>query len=457
MTSMPQVFSPPQLVAVAAGRTDVGRRRSHNEDQVLLVDELGLYAVADGMGGHQAGDVASSIAAASLEQFFDGDSDPAEVIATDEDLADGARRLVAAIHHCNNEVFAGSGRSATRGGMGSTIVAMYVSYQEQLVHIAHVGDSRCYRIRDNEIEQLTKDHSMINEALRLNPDLSDDILAQLPKNVVTRALGTKELVEPDVQSEDLVSGDLYLLCSDGLSGEVSDQDLLFGVLESEQPDDACELLVAMANEAGGRDNISALLVRITDIDADHHDEQPLVVIDDTGPPDSDVGLHGASGDLVDVDDHDELPPPPPHDATPTDDHSAPRQRQQGLSALEPPFGSLATVNERTLALETPPSLQDDHPYAEVTVSARRHSGDSVRAPAFAIVGVGRMRSAPPPPLSGPCCDECGHHLRADERFCGSCGNAIEDFDPNVLCCDACGSEVLLDTRYCIECGVRHGF
>src|SRR5690606_29794854 len=117
-------------------------------------------------------------------------------------------------HHSNDEVFARSGRSANQGGMGSTMVAIYACVDEQLVHIAHVGDSRCYRIRDGEIELLTEDHSMINEALRLNPDLSEDILRQLPTNVVTRALGTKESVRPDVRSEVMCEGDIYLLCSD---------------------------------------------------------------------------------------------------------------------------------------------------------------------------------------------------------------------------------------------------
>ena len=210
MAGMPEVAPQQTLFALAGGKTDVGRKRDHNEDQVLINEELGLYAVADGMGGHQAGDVASSIAAASLEEFFWNTAGGVEIEGLDE-LHEGARRLAAAIHHCNHQVFGRSGRSANQGGMGSTVVAIHVDPHEPLVHIAHVGDSRCYRIRGGTIEQLTRDHSMINEALRLNPDLSEEILKQLPSNVVTRALGTKEDVQPDVATETILPGDLSLI------------------------------------------------------------------------------------------------------------------------------------------------------------------------------------------------------------------------------------------------------
>ena len=279
MAGMPEVAPQQTLFALAGGKTDVGRKRDHNEDQVLINEELGLYAVADGMGGHQAGDVASSIAAASLEEFFWNTAGGVEIDGLDE-LHEGARRLVAAIHHCNHQVFGRSGRSANQGGMGSTVVAIHVDPHEPLIHIAHVGDSRCYRIRGGKIEQLTRDHSMINEALRLNPDLSEEILKQLPSNVVTRALGTKEDVQPDVATEKILAGDTFLLCSDGLSGEVSDEDMLFGVLESDTVTDAAELLVAMANEAGGRDNISAVVVQITDGEAAASGDALIVVDDD---------------------------------------------------------------------------------------------------------------------------------------------------------------------------------
>jgi protein phosphatase len=203
--------------------------------------------------------------------------------------------------------------------MGSTVVALHVADDEQQLHIVHVGDSRCYRIRDGEIRQMTEDHSMINEALRLNPDLSPEILKQLPTNVVTRALGTKEDVQPDIRTEPLVPGDIYLLCSDGLSGEVADEDMLFSVLECRNLEEACELLVTMANESGGRDNISAVLLRVDGVGppiadaptaaADEEAEDAVVAaaqveVEGEGEEDGDVSVDG-EGYVDGEDDEDE--------------------------------------------------------------------------------------------------------------------------------------------------------
>ena len=200
MASLPQPATTTDPPFVGAGKTDVGRRRSHNEDQILVAEEIGLFAVADGMGGHQAGDVASSIASATLEEYFWTEQEIDPTLPGVEGLEGQAARLVCAVHRCNREVFSRSGRSANQGGMGSTGVALLLDPPNRELHIVHVGDSRCYRVRGGEIQLLTEDHSMINEALRLNPDLSPEILAQLPSNVVTRALGTKEDVQPDVRS-----------------------------------------------------------------------------------------------------------------------------------------------------------------------------------------------------------------------------------------------------------------
>jgi protein phosphatase len=263
-------------VPVAAGKTDVGRKRDHNEDQILVSEMVGLFAVADGMGGHDAGDVASAITTAALEEYFLATEEFPGGLEGPEDMPAGARRLLSSIFHANREVYARSGRSANQGGMGSTVVAIHVSRDEGLIHICHVGDSRCYRMRDGRLELLTRDHSMINEALRLNPDLSPEILKQLPTNVVTRALGTKDTVEPDVRSDELRAGDVYLLCSDGLSGEITDREIEFALEDLDDLEVACELLVTMANDAGGRDNISALLVRIESAEDDERGERPTI-------------------------------------------------------------------------------------------------------------------------------------------------------------------------------------
>ncbi|WP_437760360.1 protein phosphatase 2C domain-containing protein [Sorangium sp. So ce1389] len=250
---------------VAAAVTDVGRQRKHNEDNVLVKSELGLFVVADGMGGHNAGNVASALATRSLDNFFEATRAgilPGPVPADEQELDPGARRVVAAIRKANHDVFVISNTYTQHQGMGSTVVAAYVCSETEQIHVGHVGDSRCYRIRHGAIEQLTKDHSLINDALALKPDLSQDELARLPKNIITRALGMKDAVKVDIRSEHILPGDVFLLCSDGLSGMVSEQQILDVFEITQEPQDACELLIAMANEAGGTDNISALIVRI---------------------------------------------------------------------------------------------------------------------------------------------------------------------------------------------------
>lgn len=249
----------------AHGLSDVGRRRKHNEDSILVRPDLGLVVVADGMGGHNAGDVASKLAVASIVNFFEATQNegfgylPA---AGEEGLDVAALRLVAAVRKANYDVYEISRTYPKHSGMGSTVVAAHVS-AGPLVHVVHVGDSRCYRLRDGVLELLTEDHSAINEVRRLKPELSDERLRELiPKNVVTRGLGMESSVEPGIRTDAAQLGDVYLLCSDGLSGLVSD-DLIAAIL-SQTPglEQACRQLVDAANLAGGLDNISAVLLRI---------------------------------------------------------------------------------------------------------------------------------------------------------------------------------------------------
>jgi len=256
--------SPTRLVA--AGVTDVGKTREINEDNLLVEPELDLFVVADGMGGHSAGDVASSLATKSIATYFgalrhgppasDGGSVNSQALPLE------AANLVTAIRKANQELYAISSTDPRHKGMGSTIVALLFSRAHGQVHVAHVGDSRCYRIRDGEIEQLTRDHSLVNEALALKPDLTKAQIARLPKNVITRALGMAPVVQVDIRTEHLEPGDAFLLCSDGLSGLVPDEQMLEIVGMADDINEACELLIAFANDAGGTDNISALVVRV---------------------------------------------------------------------------------------------------------------------------------------------------------------------------------------------------
>jgi protein phosphatase len=219
------------------------------------------------MGGHNAGDIASRLATTSLRNFYEatesGGAIPEEVLGADyDDLAEHARRLAAGIRKANRDVFEISSTYRQHHGMGSTVVAAYLERRGGLMHVGHVGDSRCYRMRDGKLELLTHDHSLINDALALKPDLTQEELARLPKNIITRALGMREEVKVDIRSEAVKPGDIFLLCSDGLSGMINEDEMQKVLANSQDLRNACELLVTMANEAGGNDNITALLVRI---------------------------------------------------------------------------------------------------------------------------------------------------------------------------------------------------
>ncbi len=251
----------------AYGVTDVGRQRKHNEDHVLLRPELDLYVVADGMGGHNAGDVASRLTTTSLRNFYEaiyeGAAVPTGLVSTEEEqkLERDAQRLAAAIRKSNRDVHEISQSFRQHHGMGSTVVGAAVDCLGARIHVGHVGDSRCYRFRGGAYEQLTRDHSLINDAIALKPDLTPEELARLPKNIITRARGMREDVKVDLRSEDILPGDVYLLCSDGLSGMLTDEEMLAIVDSAKEIREAAEQLVASANEAGGNDNITALLLK----------------------------------------------------------------------------------------------------------------------------------------------------------------------------------------------------
>jgi protein phosphatase len=226
--------------------------------------ELDLFLVADGMGGHNAGDVASALAAKSMDNFFEATrygEIPGEPPEDERALPHAARRLAASVRKANRDVFEISSTFQQHHGMGSTIVAAHYDRDAGVLHVAHVGDSRAYRVRSGVIEQLTHDHSLVNDALALKPDLKPEELARLPRNIITRALGMKEVVKVDLCSIEVEPGDVYLLCSDGLSGMVPDAQILELIEITEDLRETCDLLVALANEAGGSDNISAVCVR----------------------------------------------------------------------------------------------------------------------------------------------------------------------------------------------------
>lgn len=248
----------------SAGLTHTGRVRKQNEDSILVRPDLGLFVVADGMGGHQAGDVASRITVETLEGYFQrtlNDFDPTEVPREYRDLDVGAQRLLMAILLANKNVREKAESMHVRNGMGSTVAAIHVC-PDGSVHIAHLGDSRVYRISGGEFEQITQDHSFVNQVRWRAPNLDPELLGALPKNVITAALGMNESPEVEVRTELCLSGDAYLICSDGLSGFVSSEQMLDTVLQTDTLEQACQKLVDAANDGGGRDNVSVVLVRI---------------------------------------------------------------------------------------------------------------------------------------------------------------------------------------------------
>jgi protein phosphatase len=256
----------PELVLRAAGHTDVGRQRPSNEDTILVSADLGLYLVADGAGGHRSGEVASALASRSIRNYFG-----ATIKRTHDQpefdrfgIPSGARRLSAAILKANRDVMEIAKSQPKHRGMGTTVVAACFSPRSGLMHVGHVGDSRCYRLRSGHLELLTQDHSLLADVLEQRPELDDTVLARLPKNVVTRAIGIDPLLRVSMRSYSVVAGDRYLLCSDGLSVPVPAQEIALTLAAGSDLDAISLGLIELANEAGGPDNIAALVLECTD-------------------------------------------------------------------------------------------------------------------------------------------------------------------------------------------------
>ena len=235
----------------ASALTDTGRRRPQNED--TFVCDPPLFAVADGVGGAQAGEIASRLAAAALEERL-----PA---------ARGEATLVALLREANDRIYRHSLGDPSAAGMGTVVTALLVDEGAGTVAIGHVGDSRAYRMRDGAFEQLTPDHSLVGELVR-SGQLSTEEAEQHPhRSVITRAVGTEPSVEVETLTVATLPGDLYLICSDGLTDIVRDEQIAELIAGADNdPDAAAEALVAAANRAGGIDNITVVLFEILEGD-----------------------------------------------------------------------------------------------------------------------------------------------------------------------------------------------
>lgn len=242
-----------------ASATDVGRVRGHNEDSIAANPEIGLATLADGMGGYNAGEVASGIAVAMVPaeirklaaaQALDGLSDE----AVRQMVTEQASKVNAAI-------YAAAQKQQQYSGMGTTLVVAY--WHGDRVTVGHLGDSRCYRLRGQDLTVLTRDHSWIQEQIDAGLMTREQSRASKKRNLVTRACGIDPNVMPEVHTHDVLPGDIYMLCSDGLYDMVPDEDIQLTVssLKSNLTL-AAEQLVQQANDSGGRDNISVILVHV---------------------------------------------------------------------------------------------------------------------------------------------------------------------------------------------------
>jgi protein phosphatase len=233
----------------SAGLTDCGRKRTTNEDAFAIAAADGVYLVCDGMGGAAAGEVASSLAVEQVVKLL-------KSRAIDTPLHQAADQ---AIRAANDAIYKQAQQDSKLSGMGTTLVALVT--EENHAWVLNVGDSRGYRLRAGTLEQITVDHSLVEEQVRAGRMEPAEAARSPFRNVITRALGTQGSVTPDVFPLDSDPGDLYLLCSDGLTRELSD-DLLASMLANDVPvKDLCEQLIGAANKAGGNDNITCLLIR----------------------------------------------------------------------------------------------------------------------------------------------------------------------------------------------------
>ena len=247
-----------------AGATDVGRKRDHNEDALLVKAEFSLAVVCDGMGGHEAGEVASNIGVETIGKFFDLTKDPAATwpFRYDKQMDESGNRLAVAVQWANQRIReAGEADGGRKRGMGTTFVGVLISGSRAT--FGWVGDSRGYLFRRGEIHPSTSDHSLINELIKTGR-LSDEEIANFQhKNIITRALGMADSVEVDLNAFDLEAGDICLVCCDGLTGMLTDERMAEILTQETDLQKACDRLVAEANANGGVDNITVALGRYT--------------------------------------------------------------------------------------------------------------------------------------------------------------------------------------------------
>ena len=251
------------FVVESSGLTDVGQKRKLNEDNFFVDDNLKLYVVADGMGGHQAGEVASEMVVDTIrdymKRFKEGDPDAVEELEdADEALSQEANRILSSIILANRGVHDVAQSDESYEGMGATVSLAY--FTEDALVVANVGDSPVYLVHNGNIELLSVIHNVITEQSAVNPDAVDFISDQY-KYLLTRGMGIEETVEPDISEIQYFNGDLLVISSDGLTDLVTPEEIL-EVVNNKPTDDACRILVDMANDRGGHDNVTVVVLKV---------------------------------------------------------------------------------------------------------------------------------------------------------------------------------------------------
>jgi PPM family protein phosphatase len=401
------------LEIIAAGETDRGLRRGANEDAFLVRSDIGLFVVADGAGGHSAGNVASAMASTTVAKYFD--SSEADFRGRPDldafGLWSAARRLSMAVQKANNAVIE-IARSANKyRGMGTTIVCLLLDEVSGRLHIACVGDSRCYRLRGQALELLTHDHSILNDVLELYPELDDAALGRIPRKAVTRALGLEERVRVSMRTLSAEPDDKYLLCSDGLSGELGEGVVAALLSRDVSPADIVRDLVRMAKDKGGRDNITALVVQCKPAPEPPTERRepraPKGKRGSSRPPKSHPGASAA-------------PPRPTRSSKP----AAPGSR--GRKAPAPFFPSDTSQPE----IEVTGQLATGSEAEIIMIRAPRGSISDLSEPRISVVPVDSVDAETVRAL-----DDVANAFSPSEGVCRNCGAALAGL---VLVCPQCG-------------------
>ncbi|CAM4503915.1 Stp1/IreP family PP2C-type Ser/Thr phosphatase [Corallococcus exiguus] len=253
----------PRHKVISAGLTDVGRKRNHNEDSFLIDDELQLYVVADGMGGHAGGGTASRIAVETIDKELrrarEGRENPFVSVPNLQD-SPIPEALRGAVEKACQAIYLTAQDDARLSGMGTTVISLVV--RDEHAFFAHVGDSRAYLIRGDLIQQISEDHSLVNEQIKAGMITPEEAKHSRYKNIITRSVGFEEEVQVDVMGLVSEPGDVFLLCSDGLANMLEDREIHDAVARHANLDEVPKHLIDLANDRGGDDNISVIVVRM---------------------------------------------------------------------------------------------------------------------------------------------------------------------------------------------------